>query len=195
MYATVQLLNGFTKPLIYKIPAQLKNHNLVGRLVIVPLQNRSTSALITKTFSNLQEKKTFQIREIIDLHAFPQDALYTTFIEKIAQFYFTKPIHFYQRIQGFIHAQEEPVPDLSHEPLPSQSHTDVTLTKEQQTIITHTLPYINKPTFIPCLIHGVTGSGKTEIYKKMIESCIREKKKYNTPPPRSIAQPSIRISI
>ena len=49
----------------------------------------------------------------------------------------------------------------------------VKLTKEQQSVVDTVLR--NKNKFIPYLLHGVTGSGKTEVYMNIIEDIIKEK--------------------
>ena len=52
----------------------------------------------------------------------------------------------------------------------------VTLTDEQQKICAGIMPHIITPQFTPTLIHGVTGSGKTEIYKRLIQQAIAQRK-------------------
>lgn len=177
MFALVQLLNGFKKPLTYKIPSKLDGNNLIGKLVIVPLKNKQVSAFVTHIITKFKKKPGFEIKEIIDLHALPKDQLYTSFVEKIAQFYFVKPIVLYQRIQNFLNAKDKKK-DIekhvtNHKP---EQPDDVTLTPDQQAIIKEISPLIKDPSFAPSLIHGVTGSGKTEIYKKLITQSIDQQK-------------------
>jgi len=52
----------------------------------------------------------------------------------------------------------------------------IALTEEQQPIVDYVSPIIEKPIYAPTLIHGVTGSGKTEVYKRLIIKAIEEKK-------------------
>src|SRR5579862_5469691 len=194
MFVVVQLLNGFQTPLWYKIPASLSGQPLLGTVVRVPLQNRKESALVIRQTEKLDSNITFKIKEFIDLEGFPQDTKYHAFIEKIARFYFIDPLHFYQRIRKFLteahDTHEEDISlgesepdnlgassDASLQALALRSESTewtsvsngspalVILTDEQQPIVDYICPIITNPTYAPILIHGVTGSGKTEVYK------------------------------
>ncbi|TCO78977.1 primosomal protein N' [Marinisporobacter balticus] len=50
------------------------------------------------------------------------------------------------------------------------------LTKEQTFTIQQIIPYIDKNTYKPFLIHGVTGSGKTEVYMQLIHYLFNQSK-------------------
>lgn len=55
-----------------------------------------------------------------------------------------------------------------------RTYKEVTLTDKQQKVVNSVLNEKNK--FSPFLLHGVTGSGKTEVYIKIIEKIILDKK-------------------
>jgi primosomal protein N' (replication factor Y) len=175
MFATVLLLNGFRQSLTYKVPDDLCSKVEVGSLVRVPLKAAQQLAYVTQLHSSFYSKD-FQIREILGLQQFPDDIKYADFIKKIAKFYFVPSLHFYQRIRGFF--ADKKADDIIRE---SQTDTlispnSVTLTPEQSAIVDYLKPFIQKQDYKSTLIHGVTGSGKTEVYSKLIEECIKNNK-------------------
>lgn len=177
MYATVLLLNGFDKALTYEVPDVLQAVVEVGTLVRVPLQKRYESALVVELMHTLPPSCTFAIKPIAGLEPLPADTLYNQFIEKIAQFHLLSPLRFYMRVHTFLKDKKCEVPEDAPAQAPSIEKLDtVFLTSEQQAVVDYLVPYIQKPAYTPTLIHGVTGSGKTEVYKKLIASCMQENK-------------------
>ena len=57
-----------------------------------------------------------------------------------------------------------------------QQQVDITLNKEQQRIVDDITAHVAQGDTRPCLIHGVTGSGKTEVYMELIASAIAQGK-------------------
>lgn len=177
MYAQVMLLNGFGKPLWYQIPKHLQKDIHLGSIVNVPLQRRKEAALITLLTTSIIEPITFQIKEINGLSIFPKDNQYHYFLQKLSNLYFCTPLYFYQRIRHFLHEKDHTKQELETSfDLPQHSNQNIEPTDEQSTIINYLKPIINNPTYAPTLVHGVTGSGKTEVYKKLIETAIAIKK-------------------
>ncbi len=181
MYIQVLLLNGFEKPLWYEVPPALTACVTRGSLVQVPLQKRIEAALVTNVFYQLPASITFQLRAIDQLATFPGDADYNHFIEKIAAYYCIKPLYFYQRIRHFLqekNTQEAALKTLLNLPAKDcgegeAQHVplvpEVKLTDEQARVVQAVKPVIEAPRFQPFVIHGVTGSGKTEVYKKLLQ--------------------------
>ncbi|MFH1253922.1 MAG: primosomal protein N' [bacterium] len=208
MFATVLLLNGFQRPLTYKIPEELEGKIGVGSLIKVPLKTSQHLAYVVQIDLNFYSD--FNVREILGLQQFPDDVKYAEFIEKISKFYFVPSLHFYQRIRGFFadkKAQEAPLypgalpdgdpstssgrarqpnsvhPAVSAEALcegreldSGSNRNNILLTFEQQNIVDYLKPLVKNPDYKPTLIHGVTGSGKTEVYSNLIQECIDNNK-------------------
>ena len=174
MYAQVLLLNGFDMPLWYKVPPHLAGSVHEGCVVHVPLQKREESALIMVLAATLDKSITFTIREMSGLGAFPNDTHYHDFIEKVARYHCLQPLYFYQRIRHFFKEKQKEI-ELTSTQTDEQVPL-VTLTDEQQPIVDYVTPLIKNPAYAPILIHGVTGSGKTEVYKRLIEQAVAHNK-------------------
>jgi primosomal protein N' (replication factor Y) (superfamily II helicase) len=175
MYAKVLLLNGFEKELWYAIPEHIRSTLAIGSVVRVPIQRRNESALVIDCIPEPTQSLPFAVKDIHSLEPFPQDPHYTPFITKAANFYLLDPLYFYQRLHHFVKSH-----DADHDVAISQEpvipNSDIILTEEQQTIVNYVSPHITTPQFTPTLIHGVTGSGKTEVYKRLITQAITEGK-------------------
>lgn len=176
MYAVVKLLNGFSKQLTYKISLDCKDAVSVGSLVRVPLRKQQVTALVCQVTDELVETGTFDIKEIVGIEHIPQDNNYKNFIEKISKFYFINVLHFYARLSFFLHDEHcEEIATVSSI-VTDHVTCDVILTDEQKQIVDAVAPFITKSHYQATLIHGVTGSGKTEVYKKLISRCIQQGK-------------------
>jgi Primosomal protein N'' (replication factor Y) - superfamily II helicase len=202
MFIKVRLLNGFQKTLTYKIPDNWGDKNLVDtlvdKIVCVPIKNRELAAIVLQQFGTLSEQeKKFEIREVIRIESFPDDKNYNNFINSLCQYYQIDKFHFIQRVKGFLTQEKlEIIPEVIAGPeiaieedtpenisiIPAQVlknnnfKNKVNLTQEQQVIVDFLQNKIIAGVYEPTLLHGVTGSGKTEIYKKLIITCIENNK-------------------
>ncbi|CAM6054153.1 unnamed protein product [Sphagnum tenellum] len=178
MYAQVFLLNGFDKPLWYKVPPHLAPLVHDGSLVSVPLQKRHEAALVTAIFHQLPAPLPFALKDIADMGPFPGDTQYHEFLRLISRFYFLSPLFFYQRIRHFL--KDKKILEHDVDPLVKEKGLDsaatVELTSEQQAVVEYLSPFITEPAYKPTLVHGVTGSGKTEVYKRLIQKTIEQGK-------------------
>jgi primosomal protein N' (replication factor Y) (superfamily II helicase) len=177
MYIQVRLLNGFQQPLIYKIPSDWPIENLKDAFVYVPLQKRKEMALVEQIITKEDYVPSFRVKEAYKIEPIPLDASYHIFIKRLSSYYTLNPIIFYRRIKSFLRKHQE-----SHLILPTAAlplnHSPFTpqLTQEQQAIVDFVAPFLITSSYQPILLHGVTGSGKTEVYKKIIIDCFNSNK-------------------
>jgi len=170
MYIQVRLLKGFPQPLWYHVPDNATEQYAKGTIVNAPIRTQLVPALIT----NVQQNKpnvSFAIREIESVEPFPHDDHYYKYLESVCDYNCVEKIQLIKRIHQFLQQKETKensliVPKVSD----IKTFTKVSLTQEQQTVVDFLNPFIMEPTYVPTLLHGVTGSGKTEIYKKLIET-------------------------
>ena len=174
MYADVLLLNGFQKSLTYSVPAAIQYQVGVGTLVRVPLKASTHLAYVVSL--KTQFEAAFEVKEIIEVGNFPADARFVEFINKISSFYFTPQLHFFQRIRGFLGDKKESKADLFSVDEALSQQSDIELTQEQALIVDYLKPFIKNSEYKPTLLHGVTGSGKTEVYKALINECVANNK-------------------
>lgn len=168
MFIHVRLLKGFPKPLTYKVPESWPQHNLVGQIVHVPIQKRTEHALVIEQ-SVHHPAVSFEIKEALALETIPHDPLYNNFLDKLGDYHHLEPLHFFKRMRSFVEQEKESIraPRIPVETT-QYDNKQVTLTTEQQAVTDFIISHIHTPTYTPTVLHGVTGSGKTECYKKMI---------------------------
>lgn len=166
MYAHVKLLNGFVTPFTYRVPEDQVATIAVGTVVRVPLRNKIVPGLVIKLENHLTNPVTFSIKNIIDREPFPEDPHYFPYIETCARYYQIEPLALIKRLKGYVQQKE-----FADAPTENESYTThpITLTDEQQRVVDFTNTHITQGTYAPILLQGVTGSGKTEVYKKALE--------------------------
>ncbi len=172
MFITVKLLNGFQKSLTYNVPQEWDDSLLKkGTIVVVPLRNKKVHAAIIATHETIQ-KTTYAIKDALALESLPCDPHYLSFIEKLAWYYQIEPLYFLSRIKQFLEQAPETAPSThSFSTASSALNTlpdSIILTEEQSNVVSFLSPRIAQSIFTPIVLHGVTGSGKTEVYKKSI---------------------------
>lgn len=164
MFIQVCLLKGYPQPLIYEVPQELVTVTHVGSIVRVPIQKRVEQALVVALYSK-KPHINFAIRPIEACEKLPADTYYIPFIKQLAAYYQCSPLQFIKRIHQFINQKP-----LISEVITEQTSTctNIELTHEQQIIVDTIIAQMNTGTFNANLLHGVTGSGKTEVYKKLL---------------------------
>jgi primosomal protein N' (replication factor Y) (superfamily II helicase) len=174
MFIQVKLLQGFKEPLLYEVPSDWNSPITVGSFVKVPLRNKVYSAFVEDLFSE-KPPSSFFIKKALSIEQVPSDRYYFQFITKLADYYQTEPVHFIKRIRHFLLQKEES--DTHHTTLVEQNLSPfIELTDEQHNIVSFMKTSLQNSCSTPTLLHGVTGSGKTEVYKKLIEQTLQMQK-------------------
>ncbi len=172
MFITVRLLTHFFQDLTYSVPLDMQQNIAVGTIVLVPLQRRTQSAIVVGIVPD-GTAFSFKIREIESIFPFPFDPTYYQFSMKLSQLHQIDPWYVVKRVKSFLAEQEDvsiqTEPDFVHYP-----QHDVILTAEQQHAYELVLSDLVAKRHQVTLLHGVTGSGKTEVYKKLCKDVIAQ---------------------
>jgi len=165
MIIKVQPVNGPAISFLYRINHEVENP--VGSIVEVPLRTRTIYALVIERGDHLSHGITYPIREITYQPTLPADPHYYAFIQKVAHHYHIEPTQLFKRLCHFLdkHTEAESPPTIK---TTQEIPKIIMLTQEQQHAYDLIAPAITQQKYIPTLVHGVTGSGKTEVYKKLM---------------------------
>lgn len=166
MFIRVRLLNGLPEPLWYSVPTDWQHSSLRGLIVQVPVRNRIVAALVVEQYAIKPTNLSFELKDIHALEPLPADQHYMPFLETISAYYHVEKLHFIKRIHQFLFNKKEN--DVLIEKEKTQNtQSNVLLTEEQKKVTDFLIPHITNNSFMPTVLHGVTGSGKTEIYKNL----------------------------
>ncbi|MBV8661172.1 MAG: primosomal protein N', partial [Candidatus Dependentiae bacterium] len=182
MFITVRLLNNFSKELTYAVPADLQNQIYRGTLVQVPLQRRLESAIVVG-IEPLDKIYEFKIRPIDSIFPFPADTTYRQFATQLAAFHQIDSLYLFKRVKNFLAEQEDVDPAFAEASAGKRIHDEenfeskrVSLTDEQVAAYESVMADIDAQRYQVTVLHGVTGSGKTEVYKKLLNSVLAQNK-------------------
>lgn len=192
---------SLNKPFIYVIPNELVNEIKEGDKVIIPfgVNNKDKEGYVLEIldFEQLKEKKFYQNDEYFKKNDFVDKlkeikSLATKKIAvkqilfKIAIFLcreYSAPIQNciktvlpVKRIVRKNKKQVDAISKYNIDDDDKKTREDIVLNDEQNKIIKSVLINYKKGTFSEHLIYGVTGSGKTEVYLKIIEEVINDGK-------------------
>ena len=167
-------MNGLPEPLWYSVPAEYNNRSLSGLVVQVPVRNRIVPALVVDEYTRKPTNLAFDLKPIHAIEELPEDPHYLIFLKKLGDYYQIEPLHFIKRIHHFLIDKKENTEIIELEKKYSTQNT-VTLTDEQQKVCDFITPHIGAQ-YAPILLHGVTGSGKTECYKHIFLDALSKNK-------------------
>lgn len=177
MFADIILNNSYSRikeSLVYKIPESLLLKK--GDLVIAPFRNKKNVGLVLNIHEQSPEFKTQYIEENLAPNIFLYD-WQIKLAEWISDYYFCSTMDAYKL---FLPKGIWKVPKLKKE---AETKIDVNESAESpikeihlhssQKLIINRIINENIPT---SLIFGITGSGKTEVYKKLIQDTVKNGK-------------------
>lgn len=163
--------------LTYSVPEILVDQLHIGMSIVVNLGKRETTAVVIKLFSETPVSN-FEIKPILRLHENrPQLSFSQVEWGRFLSNYYVHPIG--QVFESFF----PPLPTFREYKTKKRSLLGVhsphkaiapTLTEEQTTVINSILS--KGQGFNTHLLFGVTGSGKTEVYIKVIEAVLAQEK-------------------
>ena len=147
------------------------NEFSVGDRVLVPVRSRQITGIIFEII----EKPNFECKEILHKYNDPKPLFSKEYIQFLIQMsnYYVNPLGLV--LEGVTSEKvlnSEIIPIESIEENPTIKKEDIILTEKQQEIYES----INIEGYSCNLIHGITGSGKTEIYQKLASDVIEKGK-------------------
>jgi len=169
MFITVRLLNTFSKELTYAVPKDLCDQIIVGTIVQVPLQRRLEAAMVVLINDPLIVYP-FKIRPIDSIFPFPADMTYHKFATQLSALHQINPLYILKRVKNFLTEKEDE--EIAIEIPEIALLKQILLTDEQQVAYQAIMHDIEQQKYQVTVLHGVTGSGKTEVYKKLFSSAI-----------------------
>lgn len=159
------------KPFTYHIPNRLKGEITIGKSVMVPLgkANKPRQAYVI----GFTEKVDFPTKDIIS--TVKDEVLLDDKMLETAR-WMSEKYHaaMAQCLKTILPPQIIKIKKpIKNEALDFKPRQIKTLTSDQQNVLNRV---INNSDLTPALIHGVTGSGKTEVYMEIIQEVLIQKK-------------------
>ncbi|MBI2252327.1 MAG: primosomal protein N' [Armatimonadetes bacterium] len=166
------------KTFIYHIPENLEDKVKLGTVVLVPFRNLNVLGYVV----GFSEKVDFETKEIIKL--IPQNSDYLpeliNLIQYLSKYYGVNLRDAFNcvlpgAIRDFFKKKKESLnKEIKKEIYPATFNLKLNHHQEEALkLITQTFFSDKKEVF---LLHGVTGSGKTEVYLQILDLCLKENK-------------------
>ncbi|MDR3143622.1 MAG: primosomal protein N' [Puniceicoccales bacterium] len=180
LLAEVFVLRASPNPLIYDLPEELCSRVQAGSLVQVPLRRQRLPGLVWRLFS-LEKKPSFAVRPIAEVWderwALPPTLL--RLLDWLSKYYgaslgscvdLALPkslLRTTKRVRAEENAEKDRQTQASSIPIP-------TLSPEQEAAVEDMWDSYRQRRFVAHLLHGVTGSGKTEVYLRVMERVLAD---------------------
>lgn len=175
MIIHVRLLQYASKEFTYTVPELLQSEIAAGVLVQVPLMQRVVPAVVEQ-IADAGQTYRFALKPIIAVFPFPEDEKYISFIGQVADYYQIDQLLLWRRVQLFLTEQEQQ--DYASTAEGETKSEDVVFTDEQRAAYEAIVPAVIDQRHETFVLHGVTGSGKTEVYKKLAQQTLSMNKAF-----------------
>ncbi|PIS08028.1 primosomal protein N' [Candidatus Berkelbacteria bacterium CG10_big_fil_rev_8_21_14_0_10_43_13] len=154
----------------YSVPADLTNKIKIGALVEIPL-GRNKIRGVVESLKNSNDKTLYKMKNIISvIDDFVLPEIYFDVVKWISEYYLCS---LGDALSLFLPpAVKRPKAGIRDKELGIRESQNIKLTKEQQLVFEKLKLNLTAKNKNPALIHGVTGSGKTEIYIKLTEEAL-----------------------
>lgn len=173
LYAEIllpQKMHGASDTLTYAIPDENPQEFQIGQLVEMPLRNKKIRGVIWNIHDRKPSFFTKPLDRIID-NSIHLNAQQITLAKHISEYYLCpmhKVIKLFFPATAFTRKKSlEEIPPIEKNNF-QEAHLELTV--EQQ----KALEKIKKSSKSTILLHGVTGSGKTEIYRRLTLEAVKE---------------------
>ncbi len=175
MFADIIIPNSKLDELSYSFDEKLASSIKVGSAVQVELRKKQTTGIVVRINETSDAPYTKQIQKIIETDFCDQNLLrLTNWVGKyyMASWGETLTLAIPKGVYGY---KPKNISEV-YQSTKAGEGVAPTLTFEQHQAIRKILPDLKKNTFKVFLLYGVTGSGKTEVYLRLIEEVLRQKK-------------------
>lgn len=183
-FVNLKIFGIRSRKFLYKVRKNLLGFQnfekiIPGTLFKVPVKNTTRIGLVEPDSFWAEKAPNFDVKEISDIVQSPLDSAFYSFLCQVSKIYMADIGELYSTFVDLLgKCQTKPKPkaktadfktpeNLNLFSSQSQSQNFV-LTSEQQLAVDGIYKNFKKGDFAPCLLHGVTGSGKTEVYKHLI---------------------------
>jgi primosomal protein N' (replication factor Y) len=147
---------------------QTDRHIELGDIVLVELRNKKVWGIIIDI---VEQPQNYLVKPLLDI--LPLNKNYKVFINKLANYYLIIEYTLYKKIitQLLYHTKKTSL--LPHQ---KNKRKELLLNTEQQKAFNTMVDLFSYKTKKPCLLHGITGSGKTYIYIGLIIEYLQKNK-------------------
>lgn len=171
LYVLVAVAAGGNQQWWYRVNKNLQDTVSIGSFVRVPLQRRTVYGCVVQ----LQEQQPAVrgIKSILSCVRTPADFSYFAFLKQVAAYYQISINSLIERLVPFF---DTPTSIEQGQVSYAVKPYLASLTLQQQHIVDELYPFVQAPSFMPAVLHGVTGSGKTEVYRWLVHQVISAQK-------------------